>query len=349
MEKNLLEKEIEQLNTQLRKSSLPPDLLLKAEQLVLQLRFSGQTTNFTDNFQKVKNYIDWIVALPWKKKSEDILDLGYAKKVLEENHYGLAEIKERVLEYISVLILKRGSPAVETKSPVLCFVGLVGTGKTTVAQSVAQALGRKIVRIPFGGLGDPLYLRGQSRFYPGAEPGQIIKGVKNVGVKNPVILLDEIDRVADETLNTIMGVLVELLDPEQNSRFTDHFIDYPFDLSSALFITTANQTRRIATAVLDRLEVIQMPSYNDEEKMTIGKSYLLPRALKEAGLDKDQLIINDDCWSQIIRPLGFDAGLRTLKRTIDAICRRIAKLIVETKKKSYHLTLENLKEFLPGW
>ena len=218
-----------------------------------------------------------------------------------------------------------------------------------MAKSVAEALGRKFIRIPFGGLGDPLYLRGQSRFHPEAEPGQLIKKLTQAGTKNPVILLDEIDRVADEALNTIMGVLVELLDPEQNDRFVDYFIDYPFDLSGAIFVATANNTRRIATAVLDRLEVIQMPSYSDEEKKVIGRDYLLPQAMQDAGLRPEELKIDPACWPKIIRPLGFDAGVRSLKRTIEGICRKAAKMIVEGKAKQVLVNSDNIKSFLPSW
>jgi len=346
---SLLTKEINILLEKIEKAALPSDLAEKCREMVNQLRLNWQIGDFTSNFQRVSQYVDWVTALPWQKESEDILDLKRARQVFEKNHYGMNSIKERVLEHLSVLILRKKRGEKKVRAPVLCFVGLVGTGKTTMASSIAEALGRKFIRIPFGGLGDPLYLRGLSRLHPEAEPGQVIKGLVRVGVKNPVILLDEIDRVADEALNTIMGVLVELLDPEQNDRFTDYYIDYPFDLSSAFFIATANNTRRIATAVLDRLEVIQMPSYSDEEKIIIGKKYLLPRAMKEAGLTEENLVIDDNCWPRIVRPLGYDAGLRTLERTIKGICRRIAKLIVEGKGRQFHLTLENIKEFLPSW
>jgi len=346
----LLEKEITQLTKLIDQSELPAGLGEKASAMVDQLRLSWEMGSFIDNIEKVKAYIHWISNLPWQKETKDILDLEHAKTALDQNHYGLEEVKIRVLEYLSVMILKKQRGHQESvRAPILCFVGLVGTGKTTIARSIAEALGRKFIRIPFGGLGDPLYLRGQSRIHSESEPGQIIKGLSQVKSKNPVILLDEIDRVADEALNTIMGVLVELLDPEQNSRFTDYYIDYPFDLSSALFVSTANNTRRIATAVLDRLEPIQMPSYNDEEKIIIGKRYIFPEALKEAGLGESDLSIDEDCWPQIVRPLGYDAGVRTLKRNIEGVCRKIARLIVEGKGKTYRITKANVAEFLPRW
>ena len=242
---------------------------------------------------------------------------------------------------------EKGEGADIYRAPILCFVGLVGTGKTTIAFSIAEALGRPIARIPFGGMGDPLDLRGQSRMHAEAEPGKIIKALRDTQSKNPVILLDEIDRVTDQGRSSIMGVLVELLDPKQNHAFTDHYIDYPFDLSETLFITTANNTTSIATAVMDRLEPIAMPSYTDQEKITIGKDYILPAALKASGLPAEALKIDDDVWANVVRPLGYDAGIRTLERNIDGVVRKVAKLIVEGKEKAVHVTSANVKQFLP--
>ena len=210
-------------------------------------------------------------------------------------------------------------------------------------------MNRRFVRIPFGGLGSALDLRGQSRLHPDAEPGLIIKALRRAKTRNPVLLLDEIDRVTDASRADIMGVLVELLDPEQNAQFTDHYLDYPFDLSAVLFVATANNTRNIATAVLDRLEVIQMPSYTDEEKTTIAKDYILPRVLIESGLSADNLTIDDDVWSKVVRPLGFDAGLRTLERTIEGICHQLARSIVAGQAKHFHLTKANITNYLPNY
>ncbi|MFH1602023.1 MAG: AAA family ATPase [Candidatus Shapirobacteria bacterium] len=351
MEKSeLLEKELNQLTSQINSSSLPEELSQKAVSMVDQLRLSWEMGNFIDNLQRVKSYIGWVTALPWKKETEDSLDIKKAKKILDDRHYALDQVKIRVLEYLSVLALQKERGVEDiARAPILCFVGLVGTGKTTIAAAIAEAMGRAYIRIPFGGLGDALYLRGQSRVHLEAEPGQVIKKIAQAGSRNPVILLDEIDRVADEALNTIMGVLVELLDPEQNSHFTDYYLDHPFNLSSALFIATANNTRRIATAVLDRLEPIQMPSYSDEEKIIIGRRYLLPRALKEATMNEKELIIAEECWPKIVRPLGYDAGVRTLKRTIEGMVRKTAKIIVEGKSRSVGVNMENIKEFLPTW
>lgn len=341
--------QLDELVAKINKANLPPDLAEKAQEEISRLRLAKQSGWFWQGMQQLWHWISWITGLPWQTASKDILDLQYARGILNKSHYGLDEIKERILEYISVLILQEQKEKRLIQAPVLCFVGLVGTGKTTVAEAIARALGRKFIRIPFGGLGDPLYLRGQSRLHAEAEPGQLIKGLRQAQTKNPVILLDEIDRVADEALNSIMGVLVELLDPEQNDRFVDYFIDYPFDLSGAIFVATANNTRRIATAVLDRLEVIQMPSYNDEEKIVIGRDYLLPKAIKGAGLEKEAIRIGSDCWPKIVRPLGYDAGVRTLKRTIERICRKTAKLIIEGKAKNVTITPTNVKNFLPSW
>jgi len=340
------------LEEKLKTSKIPQDLLQKTNVMIERLARLISSREYSQEYDIVSRYVDWIVSLPWEKRTTEILSLENAKKTLDVNHYGLENIKERILEYISIANLKKvqQNSAVEgPKAPVLLLLGLVGTGKTTMAYSIAQALGRQFGRIPMGGMGDALQLRGKSRTYPDADPGQIMKILRRVKSKNPVILLDEIDRVTQEAKADIMGVLVELLDPEQNHNFLDHFIDYPFDLSEVLFITTANNTAGIATAVLDRMETIEMPSYTDEQKTIIGKKYLLPRAIAASGLLPSDLTFQEDVWPQIVRPLGFDAGMRTLDRTISAICRKIAKLKVENKITKLVITGENLKEYLPRW
>ncbi len=330
---------------------IPENLGLKLQELFAQLEINSQNEEtFWQNYQTISKYINWIVAIPWFKETKDILDLRFAKEKLDEEHYGLESIKERLLEYISVLALQKDrNPDDSVHAPVLLFVGLVGTGKTTIATSIANVLGRELIRIPFGGLGDAHYLRGYSQTRPDAEPGQIVKGLVNCKNRNPVILLDEIDRVADDALNTIMGVLVEILDPEQNHHFVDHYLDYPIDLSQAIFCATCNNTSRIATAVMDRLEVIQMPSYTDEEKTVIARDYLLPKALKSTGLTSSDLQVGNDIWPQIVRPLGFDAGVRTLQRNIEGMCRKVAKVILEGKIKQVLVDESNVKTFLPQW
>ncbi len=341
--------EITILIEKVKKADLPDKL---RELVLIRLNQLAKLTNspsFLPEFDSMVRYIDWITVLPWNKRSQDTLDLENARKILEAYHYGLEDIKTRVLEYMSVMKLKqeKGEGADVYRAPILCFVGLVGTGKTTIAFSIAEALGRPIARIPFGGMGDPLDLRGQSRMHPEAEPGKIIKSLRDTQSRNPVILLDEIDRVTDQGRASIMGVLVELLDPKQNHAFTDHYIDFPFDLSEALFIATANNTTNIATAVMDRLEPISMPSYTDQEKIVIGQKYILPAAMKATGLPVGTLTIDDDVWANIVRPLGYDAGIRTLERNIDGVVRKVARMLVEGKAQKVQITPQNVRTFLP--
>jgi ATP-dependent Lon protease len=350
--------EIVSLEKKVGKARIPEELKERAMDMLQRLTRMAKYGFYSQEYEQASRYIDWIINLPWNKRSEDVLDLKHAKQVLDSHHYGLDEIKDRILEYVAVMKLKtqqmvgvseeeRGRELM--RAPILFFVGLVGTGKTTISSSIAEAMGRKFERIPFGGMGDALTLRGQSRVRPDAEVGQIVKAIRRAGVKNPVILLDEIDRVAEHARSDIMGVLVELLDPGQNFAFTDHFIDYPFDLSQVLFIATANNTSKISTAVLDRLEVIQMPSYTDDEKIHIGRDYVLPKTLKQSGLTVDELKIDDEVWPKIVRPLGYDAGIRTLERTINGVCRKVARQVVEGKITKLVVNEDNVKEYLPTW
>ena len=336
----------ETLRNKLISSEVPEDLKTKALSMLdiakLSLKY-GQNLFLVESTEK---YIDWIVSLPWRNESKDILDINYAKNILEKNHYGLTPLKKRILEYISILILHKEKNLGPYKGPIIFLVGLAGSGKTTFARSIAEALGREFIRIPFGGLASSLDLRGQSKLKPEAEPGLIIKGLRKTKVKNPVILLDELDRVSQSVKDEIMGVLLELLDPEQNQAFVDHYIDYPFDLSQVIFIATANNSSNISTAVLDRMEVIRMPSYSDEEKIVIARDYLFPKIRKSAGLDEDQLKIEESLWPKIIRPLGFDPGLRSLKRHIESIVRTAAYKIVSGEATSFTITEQNYKEFL---
>ncbi len=336
---------IEELKIKISQANLPPEV---AEKLNNLLKFPGSGVEL----EKLVAYNDFCLALPFNKYSQDILDIQRAKEILDKNHYGLQVVKNRILEYLAVMILNRRNPErakrVEGHAPILLFVGLVGTGKTSLAYSVAESLGRSLVRIPFGGLGDPVSLRGQSRPRGDGEPGQIIKALKAARVSNPVILLDEIDRVAAEHRVDIMGVLVELLDPAQNHSFIDHYLDFPYNLSQVLFIATANNTGNIATAVMDRLEPIQMPSYSDEEKMVIGKNYLLPKALEEAGMEGNFLKIAESIWPQIIRPLGYDGGIRSLQRSLQTIARKTAREVVEGSSGPFEITENNLGEYLSG-
>ncbi len=332
---------VEELRVKVSQASLPKDM---EEKLLNLLRFPATTSDL----EKLIAYVDFVISLPFAKYSQDILDINRAREILDKNHYDLKPVKDRILEYLSVLILhkQKGEQGL-FHAPILAFIGLVGTGKTSVAYSIAESLGRPIIRIPFGGLGDPASLRGQSKSRDG-EPGQIIKALHQAKVSNPVILLDEIDRVDQQIRADFMGILVELLDPAQNQAFIDHYLDFPYDLSQVLFIATANNTGNIATAVLDRLEPIQMPSYSDEEKLIIGGDYLLPKAMDEAGISQDVLSIDETAWPQIIRPLGFDGGIRSLERTLKGICRKVTKKIVEGEKGQFKITTENLGEYLLG-
>lgn len=333
----------EELKIKITQADLPADVSVK---LLSLLNFPATGVELAS----LGSYINFVLNLPFGKNTTDILDINRARQVLDKNHFGLQFVKDRILEYLAVMILNKRNPErarrVEGHAPILAFIGLVGTGKTSLAYSIAESLGRPIVRIPFGGLGDPGLLRGQSRQKAEAEAGLIIKAIKLSKMSNPVILLDEIDRVAIEKRVDVMGVLVELLDPAQNQAYIDHYLDFPYDLSQVLFIATANNTSNIATAVLDRIEPIQMPVYSDGEKMTIGKDYLLPKVLDESGLDNKLLQIDESLWPQIIRPLGFDAGIRSLQRTLQTICRKVARKVVEGNLGPFKITSGNLGEYL---
>lgn len=335
-----------QLQAQLRQKITQPALPANIQERLLNtIHFLPEGVEL----ERLINYIYFITALPFNKLNHDILDIQRAKQILDQNHYGLQIVKDRILEYLAVLILNaQGSQISVSHAPILAFIGLVGTGKTSIAYSIAEALGRPIIRIPFGGLGEAGQLRGQSRIRPDAEPGQIMKAISAAGVSNPVILLDEIDRVAEEGLVDIMGVLVELLDPQQNHAFVDHYLDFPYNLSQVLFIATANNTTNIATAVMDRLEPIQMPAYTDEEKIIIGKKFLLEKAMKDSGISAGKIMIDDDVWPLIIRPLGFDAGIRSLARTLQGLCRKIARQVVEGNAGPFKITAQNVVEYLPA-
>lgn len=335
------------MEEKVKTGGIPEELSNKVLTRLKQLEALSASPSFLPEVDSITRYINWITSLPWNKRTTDTLDLEHARQILDKNHYGLADLKNRILEYLSVMKLTLESKSQVARAPILLFVGLVGTGKTTMAMSVAEALGRKVARIPFGGMGDALELRGQSRMHPEAEPGKVMKSLVQSGSKNPVFILDEIDRVTDEGRASIMGVLVELLDPRQNHAFVDHYVDYPFDLSEALFIATANNTTGIATAVMDRLEPITMPSYNDQEKVVIAQKYLLPRALRESGMPENAISFDETVWASMVRPLGFDAGIRTLERTIQGVVRKVAMLMVEGKAQNVRITEENLKQFLP--
>ncbi len=289
----------------------------------------------------IRTYLDWLLELPWLDETEDRLDLDVAEQILDEDHYGLQNVKERIIEYLAVRQL-----ADKLKGPILCLIGPPGVGKTSLARSVARALERNFVRISLGGVRDEAEIRGHRRTYIGALPGRIIQGMREAKSNNPVFLMDEIDKMSTDFRGDPSSALLEVLDPEQNSSFSDHYIEIPYDLSQVMFITTGNTSHNIPQALMDRMELIHIPGYTEEDKVEIARQYLIPKQLKENGISEQNLRISEGSIRRIVREYTREAGVRNLERSISAICRKVAREVVKDRKKKIRLSNNNLQKYL---
>ena len=289
----------------------------------------------------VRTYLDWMVDMPWSKTTKDVIDIKQAKKVLDKDHFALDKVKDRILEYLSV---RKLNP--KMKGPILCFVGPPGVGKTSLGQAIARAMKRKFIRISLGGIRDEAEIRGHRRTYIGALPGRILQSLKQCGTNNPVFMMDEIDKLGSDFRGDPSSALLEALDPEQNIAFSDHYLNLPFDLSKVMFILTANLTDTIPSALLDRMEVITLPGYTEEEKKTIAQRHLIPRQIKENGLRARNMSISPGALHQIIKEYTYEAGLRNLEREIGALFRKVARKIAEGNKGHFRITKNNLQQYL---
>jgi ATP-dependent Lon protease len=330
--------EIEELRKQLADLDAPERVKQKVEKEIDRLE-KMPTTSAEGGV--IRTYIDWLLALPWTNKTEDNLDIGNAEKVLNEDHYGLEKAKERVLEYLAVQKLVE-----RLKGPILCLVGPPGVGKTSLARSVARALGREFVRISLGGVRDEAEIRGHRRTYVGAMPGRIIQGMKTAGTINPVFLLDEIDKMAHDFRGDPSAALLEVLDPNQNDTFSDHYIEEPYNLSSVMFITTANAVHNIPRPLLDRMEMLYIPGYTEIEKLKIAEQYLLPKQMQDHGLKDIHLQVSEEALLKVVRNYTREAGVRNLNRVMESICRKVAKIVVGGEKDKVNVTEESLEELL---
>ncbi len=330
--------ETEELRQRLEKKKLPEEVRKTAEKELDRL---AKMPLHAAEYTVSRTYLDWILDLPWMEGTEDNLDIAQAEKVLEEDHYDLEKVKKRILEYLAVRKLKN-----DMKGPILCFVGPPGVGKTSLGRSIARAMGRKFVRISLGGVRDEAEIRGHRRTYVGALPGRIIQGLKKAESNNPIFMLDEIDKLGTDFRGDPSSALLEVLDPEQNFSFSDHYLEVPFDLSRVMFITTANLLEPIPPALKDRMEVLELPGYSEEEKIHIARKFLIPKQIAEHGLKEGQVTFDDDALQVIINSYNREAGVRNLEREIATICRRVARDVVEGKLETAHVSSDELSKYL---
>ena len=330
--------EIGELKKQIEKAKMPVEVKGEAEK---QLRRLEQMHPESSEASLVRTYLDWLVELPWSKSTKDNLNIKKAKQVLDDDHYNLEKIKERILEYLAVNKLRR-----KIKGPILCFLGPPGVGKTSLGRSIARSLNRSFVRVSLGGVRDEAEIRGHRRTYVGALPGRIIQGIKQAGSNNPVFMLDELDKVGADFRGDPSAALLEVLDPEQNHAFSDHYLNLPFDLSNVLFICTANLLDSVPAALADRMEVLQLSGYTNEEKLEIARKYLIPRQLEDTGISTKYLEISDEATLRIIAEYTKEAGLRNLEREIASICRKVARKVAEGKDELTRITRANIQSYL---
>ncbi|WP_407929124.1 endopeptidase La [Desulfomarina profundi] len=330
--------EIDELSRRLKKTKMPKPVRKEAKK---QLNRMAMMHPDSSEATIIRTYIDWILDVPWKKGTKDHLDLKRAKEILDEDHFGLDKVKERILEFLAVRKLNKS-----TKGPILCFVGPPGVGKTSLGQSIARAMGRKFYRLSLGGMRDEAEIRGHRRTYIGAMPGRIVQGLKTTGANNPVFMMDEVDKIGADYRGDPSSALLEVLDPEQNFEFTDHYMNLPINLSKVMFITTANMSDTIPRPLLDRMEVIRLSGYTLEEKVVIARRYLLPRQVKENGVRPSQIRIKDETIEYIATHYTYEAGLRNLEREIGKICRKIARKIAEGGRGPYTVSKRNIEKYL---